>query len=128
MNDIRIFKCLHCGKIIELLSKGNEIPTICCGDAMTELKANSTDAALEKHVPVIEINGNDVKVTIGSTIHPMIETHYIEFIYLITTKGVYRKDLRPNEEPIATFKISEDEKVLKAYEYCNLHGLWVKEL
>lgn len=93
-----------------------------------ELKANSTDAAVEKHVPVIEVNNQDVKVTVGSTLHPMSEEHYISHIILVTDRESLMKNLKPGDEPIATFKLAQGEKVVEAYAYCNLHGLWVKTL
>ena len=93
-----------------------------------ELKANSTDAAVEKHVPEVEIVGKVAKVTVGSTLHPMTPEHYIDSIVLITTDKTIMKKLQPSDQPIAEFKLSEGEKVTHAYAYCNLHGLWVKEL
>lgn len=92
------------------------------------LKANSTDAALEKHVPVVTVGGNKVHVEVGSTIHPMTEAHHIAFIALVTDKKVDRKNLEPTSSPIADFVLADGEKVLEVYEYCNLHGLWVKKL
>ncbi len=128
MNDIKVYKCMHCKKIVEVITKEvAAIPTICCGTPMVEMKANSTDAATEKHVPVVEVDGKVVNVTVGSTIHPMTEEHLISFIILVTDKGIYRRDLTKDDEPKATFVLG-DETPLKVYEYCNLHGLWVKEL
>lgn len=91
-----------------------------------ELKANSTDAAMEKHVPVITIDGDDVHVVVGSTIHPMTPAHHIVFICLVTDQKAELKRLDPTGSPEADFKLANGEKVLAAYEYCNLHGLWVK--
>lgn len=91
------------------------------------LKANTTDGAFEKHVPVIEMNGDEVKVTVGSVLHPMTDAHYISMICLVTDQKAEVKRLTPTDQPIATFKLAEGEKVISAYEYCNLHGLWVKE-
>ncbi len=88
----------------------------------TELTANTTDGAHEKHVPVIEINGDEVKVAVGSVEHPSLEAHYIEFIVLVTETGMQMKWLKPGMKPEAVFKT--DEKVVAAFEYCNLHGLW----
>ncbi|MFA6754990.1 MAG: desulfoferrodoxin family protein [Bacilli bacterium] len=127
MNDVMLFKCNKCGKIIELYTKMC-CPTICCGEPMVQLKANSTDAALEKHVPVVTIREESVHVEIGSVLHPMLEEHHIQFVILVTDKGYKRVDLHANEKPIVDFAIAKDEKPLKVYEYCNLHGLWVKEL
>ncbi len=92
-----------------------------------ELKANDTDAAKEKHVPVIEKEGNSVLVKVGSIPHPMTVEHHIAFIVLVTDKNIYMEKLNPTLFPEAHFELEDDEKILKAYEYCNLHGLWVKE-
>lgn len=92
-----------------------------------ELKANSTDAAVEKHVPVIEINKNVCKVSVGSTLHPMTQEHFIDAIVLITSDKTILKKLKPGDQPVAEFSLADKEVVNKAYAYCNLHGLWVKE-
>lgn len=94
---------------------------------LEELSANSTDAAQEKHVPVVSIDGNKVEVSIGSVAHPMLEEHYITGIYIETKSGGQFRHLAPEEEPTATFLLSEGDEFLAAYEYCNLHGLWKKE-
>ena len=90
----------------------------------TLLTPNTTDAAGEKHVPVITIQNNEVKVAVGSVEHPSIPEHFITFILLETDKGMQMKWGKPGAVPAATFTIAEDETVLAAYEYCNLHGLW----
>ena len=92
-----------------------------------ELKANSTDAAKEKHVPEINVKGDEVEIVVGSTLHPMTEEHYIEAIVLVTSEKTVMKKLQPTDEPKASFKLVKNEKINKAYAYCNLHGLWVKE-
>lgn len=94
----------------------------------TELIPNTTDAAGEKHVPVISISNNTVKVAVGSIEHPSLPEHYIEFILLETDKGIQMKWGKPGQVPTAFFTIAEDETVLSAYEYCNLHGLWKAEI
>lgn len=91
---------------------------------LKELNANHTDGAFEKHVPVIEINGNQVHVSVGSVAHPMLEEHYITAIYLETKRGGQIRHLQPGEAPEATFLLAEGDEVVAAYEYCNLHGLW----
>ena len=91
----------------------------------TELIPNTTDAAGEKHVPVITVSGNEVKVAVGSVEHPSLEAHYIEFIVLVTETGFQMKWLKPGMKPEAVFTTTE--KVTAAYEYCNLHGLWKAE-
>ena len=128
MNEYKVFVCKHCGYIIEVFPNTHCCPTICCGEPMVELKANTTDAATEKHVPAVEVNGNTVNVQVGSIAHPMTEAHHIAFVTLITDKSVMRHDFNHTDEPVATFTLGADEKPLKVYEYCNLHGLWVKEL
>jgi superoxide reductase len=127
MEDIVILKCSVCGKIVEKITRDKECPTVCCGKEMIELKANSTDASQEKHVPVILLGEGKVTVKIGTIPHPMTPEHYIEFIYLVTDKKIARAELKPGDAPEATFALLPGEKVVKAYDYCNLHGLWVKE-
>lgn len=94
---------------------------------LKDLTANTTDAAQEKHVPVVNINGNTVEVLVGSVAHPMLETHYITGIYIETKLGGQFRRLHPGEEPKAAFQLTEDDAFVAAYEYCNLHGLWKKE-
>lgn len=93
-------------------------------NGLTEIKPNTTDAAKEKHVPVISREGQTVTVTVGSVAHPMIEAHYIGWILLETKNGVERKDLAPADEPAAQFFAEEDDEIVAAYAWCNLHGLW----
>lgn len=90
----------------------------------TELIANTVDAAQEKHVPVVTINGDEVKVSVGSVEHPSLLAHYIEFIVLVTETGMQMKWLKSGMKPEAIFKIVEGDKAVAAFEYCNLHGLW----
>jgi superoxide reductase len=94
---------------------------------MELLKANSTDAAQEKHVPVIEKNGDIVTVKVGSVPHPMLAEHYIMWIILAQGDQVQLAKLQPGGEPCATFKVADADAPVTAYEYCNLHGLWVAE-
>ncbi len=94
---------------------------------MTLLDPNTTDAATEKHVPVIQVSGNDVKVSVGSVSHPMMEAHHIAFIILETNLGIQKKFLDPTGAPEATFALQDGEAVIAAYEYCNLHGFWKAE-
>ena len=120
---MRFFKCEKCGKIIALVNE-KPVPTICCGEEMKELVANTTDAAQEKHVPVCKVNGNVVEVTVGSVAHPMTEEHLIEWVSLQTEQGNQRKVLKAGQEPKVCFAICEGDKVKAVYAYCNLHGLW----
>ena len=121
--DMKFYKCSHCGNIIAYVSPSG-VPVVCCGDEVTEIVPNTTDAAGEKHVPVIKQEGNLVTVSVGSVTHPMMEKHYIQWISLQTEQGNQRKALSPDQEPVATFALAPGDKVVAAYEYCNLHGLW----
>lgn len=121
--EMKFYICRHCGNIIAKV-KDSGVPVVCCGEKMTELIPDAIDAAVEKHVPVIEVEGNKVVVKIGSVPHPMVEAHYIEWVALQTTSGNQRKALKPGEKPEACFSVCEGDKVVAAYAYCNLHGLW----
>ena len=120
---MKFFKCKHCGKIIAVVSE-RKVPTICCGEPMSEMVPNTSDGAFEKHIPVYEVKDNIVTVTVGEVIHPMMENHYIEWIAIETNFGNQRKVLKPGEEPKAKFALLEGEKVIRVVEYCNLHGLY----
>lgn len=127
MCKTKFFVCETCGNLVNLMLEGGGT-LVCCGKEMKELVPNTVDAAVEKHVPVVEIEGNKVTVKIGSVTHPMTEEHYIQWIYLETKEGVQAKCLQPGEEPKAVFVLNEGNEVVSAYEYCNLHGLWKKEV
>ncbi len=122
---IEFFKCKKCGKIVEVVNKGCPV-VVCCGEEMQLLKANTSDGANEKHVPVVDVNGDKISVKVGSAVHPMESDHYIMWIALETDKGVYRKNLNSGEKPEAMFTLT-DEKLIACYEYCNKHGLWKSE-
>ena len=124
---MKFYVCNHCGNIIRF-DKNTGVPVMCCGEAMQELVPGTTDAAQEKHVPFVKQDGNIVTVTIGEVDHPMIEEHYIEWIILETMEMEYKVELKPGDDPIATFILDDGDEVVAAYEYCNLHRLWKKEL
>lgn len=126
MCEIRFFVCEHCGNIIGVIHSAG-VPMMCCGQKMTALIPNTTDAAGEKHLPIVTPSGELVEVSIGSVEHPMTEEHSILWIYLKTDRGGQRKCLKTNEVPKAVFAIRE-ETPLAVYAYCNLHGLWMTEL
>ena len=119
---MKFYQCRDCGSI-QILDNAPD----CCTKDWTELLPNTTDAAGEKHVPVIEAEGKSVTVTVGSVEHPMLDAHYIMWIVLETTQGYQKKNLRPGEKPVASFALAEGEMAVAAYEYCNLHGLWKAE-
>ena len=116
-----VYKCAVCGNIVEVIHPA-ECILYCCGQPMELLKENSTDAAIEKHVPVIEKIEGGYRVKVGSVEHPMTEAHYIQWIELVTDNKVMRKYLTPKDKPAAEFKT--DAKEVYARAYCNLHGLW----
>jgi len=118
---LEIYKCDVCGNMVEVVH-GGKGQLVCCGEPMTFLKENTTDAATEKHVPVIETVDGGYKVKVGSVAHPMEEKHYIEWIELLAGETSYRKFLAPGRAPEAVFHV--EAKDVSAREYCNVHGLW----
>ncbi len=124
---IQFFQCAHCGSVVAKLNAKGPVP-VCCGEPMKELIAGTTDGAVEKHVPVVAEKDGKVYVQIGEVAHPMLEAHYIEWVYLLTDKGGAFRFLKPGDEPKAVFSLLEDEVVLEVYAYCNLHGLWKADL
>ena len=121
--ELKFFRCEHCGNIIEMVEdKG--VPVVCCGQRMTELVAGTSDGAREKHVPVYQVEGNVVHVTVGEVEHAMMDAHYIQWIALETNMGNQRKVLKPGQAPKADFALLPGEKVVQVVEYCNLHGLY----
>jgi len=121
--QLGIYKCSKCGNIAQILH-GEQPPVMCCGQAMDRLVENTIDAALEKHVPVVEKVDGGYLVKVGSVPHPMGNDHWIEWIELDSCDGNYvqRMMLTPSSQPEATFKT--DSNKVEARAYCNLHGLW----
>ena len=96
---------------------------------MKELIPGEVDAAAEKHVPAVSVDKDRITVKIGSVAHPMTDAHYIEFIALETVQGLQVKYLNPDDEAAeAVFSLADDDRAVCAYAYCNLHGLWKKDL
>ncbi|MCK4887854.1 MAG: desulfoferrodoxin [Planctomycetes bacterium] len=118
---LEVYKCMACGNIVEVLH-GGDGELVCCGQPMKLMAESTADSATEKHVPVIEKVDSGYKVTVGSTLHPMEEKHYIEWIELLADGKAYRQFLEPGGKPEATFKINAESP--SAREYCNIHGLW----
>ena len=118
---LEIYKCELCGNMVEVVHDGfGEL--VCCGQSLKQYKENTTDAATEKHVPIIEKAENGFKVIVGSVLHPSEEKHYMEWIEVIADGKAYREFLKPGDKPEATFCINAAEITARAY--CNLHGLW----
>ena len=124
MTAPKFFICKKCGNIVGMVYDSKQ-PLSCCGEAMQELVPNTVDAAKEKHVPAVCVDGNHVHVHIGSTEHPMAPEHYIEWVYLQTNQGGQRKLLQPGAKPQVVFSLTQDDFPIAAYAYCNLHGLWM---
>ena len=121
---LKFYKCEKCGSVVIK-------PFDNCGEdggKMVELVANTEEAAFEKHIPAVTVNGNAVHVEVGETLHPMMEQHYITFIALETKKGYQIAELAPGMDPIADFAVAEGDEPVAVYEYCNLHGLWKAEV
>jgi superoxide reductase len=126
MIENRFYICEKCGNIIGMVHDSG-VPMMCCLRPMTKLEPGTVDASKEKHVPVITIDDNLVRIDVGAIEHPMTEEHNISWIYLLTDKGGHRKALKAGDTPVAIFSLY-DEKPIAAYAYCNLHGLWMDEV
>ena len=114
--------CRHCGNLVGVLADAGQ-PLFCCGEEMQELKANTAEASVEKHLPVVKSEGGKVSVSVGSVAHPMSDAHHIAWVYLLTQKGGQRKCLGIDGPAEAEFLLLADQAVA-VFAYCNLHGLW----
>lgn len=121
---MKFFICEHYKNIMTLVQDSG-VPVMCCGQKMTELVPGTTDGAAEKHVPAVTVEDRKVSVKVGEVEHPMMEAHYIMFICVETSMGNHIKYLKPGEKPEAEFFLADNEEFVAAYEYCNLHGLWM---
>lgn len=122
MSSQKFLKCDHCGNLsVLVLNKG--VPIVCCGQKMSELTANTAEAATEKHLPSVTVSVNELAVQVGSVPHPMDEGHHISFVYVQTEHGGQRKWFEAGAEPKCEFAFINDKPVA-VYAYCNLHGLW----
>ena len=126
MNEMKFFYCEHCGNMVGVI-KDARVPMMCCGKKMTKLEAGVVEASREKHIPVVTVEGDFVKVSVGSVAHPMTAEHLIEWVYLQTNRGGQRKNLAAGDSPEVTFALC-DETPVAVYAYCNLHGLWKADL
>ena len=122
----KFYVCSHCGNLVDVIHDAG-VPLMCCGQKMDPLVPNTVEASGEKHLPVVTVAPGKVKVNVGSAAHPMVEEHSIQWVYLETDQGGQRKALNPGDAPEVTFALDQ-EKPLRVYAYCNLHGLWMTEL
>ncbi len=123
---MKYFICEICGNLVELINEGGG-ELVCCGEAMTEIKARTTDEGTEKHLPIVQKNDSEVIVKIGSVEHPMTEEHHIEWISIHYNNKTQRIKLNPISKAEVTFKINGDIEKMEVYSYCNIHGLWKTE-
>lgn len=123
----KFFRCEHCGNIIGMIEDHN-VPVVCCGEKMKELVPNTVDAANEKHIPAVTVDGDKISVKVGEVEHPMTEEHYISWVFVETQQGGQRKAFKPGNAPAAEFAVTGGDKAVAVFAYCNLHGLWKKEL
>lgn len=126
-----IYKCNICQNLVEIVNEGFGV-LVCCGQDMEKQEPHTQEEGLEKHLPVIEFyekdNNKIVKIKVGEIEHPMTNEHFIRFIEAISNDGVYikRKFLKPNDNPVLEFKCNCDTMIVR--EYCNIHGLWRKQI
>ena len=121
-----LYICRHCGNIVGKIEDSG-VPVVCCGEEMQALKAANVDQGAEKHVPQIKVSGTTVTVTVSTVAHPMEANHHISWILLQTKQGRQRKVLASGQKPEAVFALTPDDEVIKAFAYCNLHGLWASK-
>ena len=126
MANNKFYICEKCGNIAGMIHHSGVNPH-CCGQKMSVLEAGVVEASKEKHIPEVQLLDGKVKVTVGSVLHPMSEEHSILWVYLETDKGGQRKNLEVGAEPSVVFAL-DNEKPIAVYAYCNLHGLWKKEI
>ena len=126
MKKEKFYICRTCGNLVNVINASG-VPMMCCGKPMEALEPNTVEASGEKHIPAVTVEEGAVHVMIGSVEHPMVDVHYIEWVYLQTENGGQRINLKPNQEPKVTFLLG-NEKPVAVYAYCNLHGLWKTEL
>ena len=120
MKEIKFYVCKYCGKLIRVLNSNNT-KTICCGEEMKELVANSVDASVEKHTPVVEIVEDELLIKVGSIFHPMTKDQYIQWIIVNNDVSCYEVELSPEQDPVVRIPLLRNATV---FAYCNLHSLW----
>ena len=124
MKKLVIKKCDKCGAMVEVIQDCTcaNCGIQCCGQQMREVKANSVDAAVEKHKPNYEVVGNYI---VASVNHVMEGEHYIEYLALVGDNVNAKKYLTIGTEPKAIFPYIPGATL---YAYCNKHGLWETEV
>ena len=123
---MKFYICKHCGNLVAMINDAGVNP-VCCGEKMHLLEPNTVEASGEKHVPVVSVENGVLHVNVGAVDHPMADEHHIGWVYVETDKGGMLRHLTPGSDPHAAFVLGE-EKPVKVYAYCNLHGLWATEV
>lgn len=126
MKKLKFFKCKVCGNVVVKLVDKN-VPVVCCGEVMDEILPNTTEAATEKHLPVVNVKNGVINVRVGEVMHPMEDAHYINFCVIETQDNYVIFSLNPGQTPEVSYNLN-NQKPIAVYEYCNLHGLWKTEL
>ena len=122
----KFYICEHCGNLVTTIHNAG-VPLVCCGEKMKELLPNTVEASGEKHLPVAELSGSTLTVTVGAVEHPMVDVHHIQWLFVETENGGQLRYLAPGQAPKAVFELGS-EKPVAVYAYCNLHGLWMTKL
>ena len=120
---MKLYICKHCGNIISYV-KESGVDVMCCGEKMEEIIPSQTDASNEKHIPIVKRHENKIIVEVGEVEHPMTENHFIEWIAIETKSGGQKVKLCYTDKPRAEFLINDNDEIISAYAYCNLHGFW----
>ena len=125
---MKLLKCPICGNVVEMV-EDHGVPLMCCGKKMEEIKAGAVDAATEKHVPVLKVDGDCLTAVVGDVMHPMTPEHLISNIWIeFADSSIKKVTLTSDDEPVAKFNIAGKSGKATVYEYCNLHGLWKTEI
>ena len=122
---MKIYVCKKCGNVVLKLEDKSEA-LVCCGEKMTLVDANTTEAATEKHLPVYEIKDGMINIKVGEVEHPMTEEHYISFIILASADNYMIKKLKAKDKPEASFPYSSEYN--NTHAYCHLHSLLLTEI
>lgn len=127
--ELNLYYCEICKNLIEVLNTNPTVKVSCCGKEMKKIEPNTVDAATEKHIPFVNIEDNTLYISVGEVLHPMTNEHYISRIYVLDDLGNMQKiSLNSSDTPEISVNFNENAKKLKIYSYCNLHGLWKKEI
>ena len=115
--ELKFYQCEKCGKVMVYTEELHL-------EGWKEIKAGEKEAAVEKHVPMVENKGDSVAVKVGSVSHPMTKEHLIEWVLLEKANGYEIKYMNADSAPEVCFALADQDEVKAVYAYCNLHGLW----